>query len=262
MTVFHAIVELSKASWRVLRRNPSLAWFPILSIASVIALSIFVVPILIPGDDDVPWTTFYLITVLFYVTQMFFTAALTGQALRALRGEQPSVPDGLAAAAARAPAIASLSVISATVGFLIGLLGRSTKVGVKIARALVDTAWSLATYLAIPVLVQERRSGLMSLRRASDLFRRTWGETTLSEVGLRVLTAHLGLILLLIAIVLIELLGDSFAMLILFAFAIGFITIVNTLEAIYRSALYVFAAEGVIPEPFSGPELDEIWRAK
>jgi hypothetical protein len=263
MTVFHAIIELSKASWRVLRRYPCLAWFPLLSLASVIAMFLYVVPIIIPGSDDHPsWLTFYVITVILFVTQMFFTVALTAEALRALRGETPGIANGLATAAARAPAVASLAVISATVGFVIGLLGRSTKLGVKLARAIVNTAWSLATYLAIPVLVQERRSGLTSLRRSSDLFRRTWGETTLSEVGVRVLTAHLGLILLVIAVVLIDLLGDSLGLLLVFAITVGLVVIINTLEAIYRAALYVFAAEGVIPEPFSTPELDAIWKPK
>src|SRR5688500_7947374 len=107
MTVFNANVELSKESWRVLRRHPQLAWFPVLSLASVIAVLLFVVPIVVPGDDELSWTTIYVITVLFYVTQMFFTTALTGEALRALRGEAPSIPNGLATAAARGPAIAS-----------------------------------------------------------------------------------------------------------------------------------------------------------
>ena len=263
MTVFHAIVELSKASWRVLRRYPCLAWFPILELASVIALFMFVIPIIVPGGDEHPsWLTFYVITVLLYVTQMFFTTALTAEALRALRGETPVIANGLATAAGRAPAVASLAVITGTVGFIIGLLGRSTKVGMKLARAIVSTAWSLATYLAIPVMVQERRGGLTALRRSSDLFRRTWGETTLSEVGVRVLTAHLSLILLVVALILIELLGDSFSLLIIVAMTIGFVAIVGALEAIYRAALYVFAAEGVIPEPFKTPELDEIWRTK
>lgn len=30
-------------------------------------------------------------------------------------------------------------------------------------------------------------------------------------------------------------------------------------EAIYRAALYVFASEGVVPEPFDGAELHAIW---
>ena len=133
---------------------------------------------------------------------------------------------------------------------------------VKIARAIVGTAWSLATYLAIPVMVQERRGGFHSLRRSSDLFRRTWGETTLSEVGVRVLTTHLGLILALVAVALIDLLGDSFGILIVFALVVGAFAVIGTLEAIYRSALYVFAAEGVIPEPFDSPELEAVWRVK
>jgi hypothetical protein len=263
MTVFHAIVELSKASWRVLRRHPSLAWFPLLSLASVIAILVLVLPVLAPGDDgELPFVSFYVLTVLFFLADSFFTAALTAEALRALRGETPSVCNGLATATARAPAIVSLSMISATFGVFVGLLGRSTRVAVKLARAIVNTAWSLATYLAIPVLVQERRGGLTSLKRSSDLFRRTWGETALSEVGVRVLTAHLSIILLLIAVVVIELLGDGLGMMIVLLLAVGLFAIVGTLEAIYRAALYVFAAEGVIPEPFSGPELNDIWRAK
>jgi len=263
MTVFHAIVELTKASWRVLRRHPCLAWFPVLSLASVIAIMLFVLPVLIPGDDDgVPFLTVLVMSVLFFVAHIFFTTALTAEALRALRGETPSITDGLATATTHVPAIVTLSLISATFGAFVGLLGRSSKVALKLARALVNTAWSLATYLAIPVMVQERRGGLPSLRRSSDLFRRTWGETALSEVGVRVLTAHLSLILLLVAVVVIELLGDGIGMVIVLMLTIGFIAIVGALEAIYRAALYVFAAEGVIPEPFSGPELDDIWRAK
>jgi len=38
--------------------------------------------------------------------------------------------------------------------------------------------------------------------------------------------------------------------------------VINSLEAIYRAALYVFAAEGVVPEPFGGPELEDIWQVK
>jgi hypothetical protein len=264
MTVFNAIVELSKASWRVLRKHPRLAWFPLMSLASLIAIVVLVAPVLLPGgdEDSIPWLSIYILTTLTHLAQVFFSVGLTSEALRALRGDMPTVPHGLATALTHVPAIATFSLITGTVGFFLSVLGRSTKVAVKLARAFVNTAWSLATYLAIPVMVQERRSGLMSLRRSSDLFRNTWGETTLSEVGVRVLTAHLTIVLLIVAVVLIELLGDSFAALIMLTIAVGFVAIVGSLEAIYRSALYVFAAEGVVPEPFQGPELDDIWKTR
>jgi len=38
--------------------------------------------------------------------------------------------------------------------------------------------------------------------------------------------------------------------------------VIGALEAIYRAALYVFASEGVVPEPFGGPEIDAIWQVK
>ena len=262
MTVFHAIVELSKASWRVLRRYPRLVWFPLLSMATILTIALLLSPILAPGDDDPPWLLMFVILSATYLTHTFFSVALTSEALKALRGQAPTIANGLGAAAERLPAIASFSAITGTFGFLLAMIGRSRATAIKIAQALVSTAWSLATYLAIPVMVQERRGGLTSLRRSSDLFRRTWGETTLSEVGMRVVTVHLTWILALVVFLIIDLFGDSFGVVLAFALVIAAVAIIGALEAIYRSALYVFAAEGVIPEPFDGPELQDIWRTK
>ncbi len=37
--------------------------------------------------------------------------------------------------------------------------------------------------------------------------------------------------------------------------------ILRTLDTIYRTALYVFATEGVVPEPFDDPELHAVFCA-
>ncbi|HTR49514.1 MAG TPA: DUF6159 family protein [Kofleriaceae bacterium] len=261
MTVFDAIVELTKASWRVLRRNPTLMWFPLLSLLSTIVVLVFLGPILL--RDEPTWLALFAIGFAIQLVAIFWRVGLTSEALKALRGERPSVAGGVAAAMSRPSAIVSLSAVTSSVGFVLGLLGRSSRGAVRIARALIGTAWSLATYLAVPVMVQERRGGIPSLRRSGDLFKRTWGETTLSEVGLRVITAHLAFLLLVVAVLLVKLLGDSaLAILLVFALVAAFAAVIGALEAIYRSALYVFASEGVVPEPFGGPELDDIWRVK
>jgi hypothetical protein len=261
MTVLHAIVELTKASWRVLRHHPILACFPILQLISTIALLFLLGPIVI--RDEPTWLGVLVLGFLVHFVHTFYTVGLTSQALAALRGEMPSVGAGIAAALARPAAIASLSVVTGSVGVIFGLLGRSTNAAVKLARFVIGTAWQLATYLAIPVMVQEKRGGVPSLKRSGDLFKRTWGETALSEVGLRVITMHLAAVLIIIALVIVELFGDSgFALLLLIALVSSFIGLIGALEAIYRAALYVFAAEGVVPAPFSGPELDDIWRCK
>jgi hypothetical protein len=70
-------------------------------------------------------------------------------------------------------------------------------------------------------------------------------------------------VLVIVAIVLVKLLGDSlFALLLVMALATAAIGVIGALEAIYRAALYVFASEGVVPEPFGGPELDAIWQVR
>lgn len=53
--------------------------------------------------------------------------------------------------------------------------------------------------------------------------------------------------------------GQSlFTLLLVLGLAAGAIGLVGSLEAIYRAALYVIAAEGVVPEPSGGPELEDI----
>jgi uncharacterized protein DUF6159 len=260
MNVITAIIELSRASLRVLRQRPLLAWFPILSLLTMVVMLALVGPIL---DDEPRWLTILGLVFVAQLIHVFFYVALTHEALKALRGDEPSVASGLATATSRVPSILTFTVVTGTFGFFLAILGRSRNVAVHIARAIIGTAWSLATYLAIPVMVQERRGGVTSLRRSGMLFRRTWGETALSEVGIRVLTARITIVLVIIAILLVKLLGESlFAILLIVCLATAAVGVIGALEAIYRAALYVFASEGVVPEPFGGPELDAIWQVK
>jgi hypothetical protein len=262
MTVFTAIIELTKASWHVLRRHPRLMWFPILSLLATLAVFTVLGPILAPLE--MPWLSVLAFVFAMYFVHVFFAVALTSQALKALRGEAPiTIVGGIEVASTRAPAIASFAAVTGAIGFVLEAMGRSNSPALRFARAVFGTGWSLVTYLAIPVMVQERRGGIPSLRRSGDLFKRTWGETTLSEVGLRVFTQYLMVLLVLLAVLLIHVFGESvFALLLIIALAGAVIGLIGSLEAIYRAALYVFASEGVVPEPFNAAELDAIWRTK
>jgi len=264
MTVFTAIVELTKASWHVLRRHPRLIWFPILSLFATTFVFAVLAPILVPLED-VPWLAVLIFLFAMHAVHVFFLVGLTNEALRALRGEsEVSIGGGLTAACGHLPSIATFAAVTGAIGFVLELMGRSKNPALRFARAVFGTGWSLVTYLAIPVMVQERRGGIPSLRRSGDLFRRTWGETTLSEVGLRVFTQYLIFMLVIIAIVLLSMFGEDslFAVLLIIALVGMAIGVIGSLEAIYRAALYVFASEGVVPEPFAGAELDAIWRVK
>jgi hypothetical protein len=263
MTVFTAIVELTRASWRVLRQHPRLMWFPILSLLATVAMFIAIAPML-PGLADAPWLALFVVIFAAQLVHVFFMVGLTSEALRALRGDGPiTIGGGLSAACTRTSAIASYAAVSSTVGFVLEVLGRSRSGVLRFARTLFGTGWSLVTYLAIPVMVQERRGGIPSMRRSGDLFRRTWGETTLSEVGVRVLAQYVLIVLIVLAFLLLHMFDESvLAVMMIVALVMAAIGLIGALEAIYRAALYVFASEGVVPAPFATTELDAIWRTK
>jgi hypothetical protein len=263
MTVFSAIIGLTKASWQVLRQHPRLMWFPILSLLATFGCLIFVGPIL-PIVSEFPLLAMFLFLFVVHVVHVFFMVGLTTEALRALRGESPiTIAGGLGAACTHAPSIVSMAAVMSTFGLFLEVLGRSRNAALRFARAVFGTGWSLVTYLAIPVMVQERRGGIPSLRRSGDLFRQTWGETALSEVGVRIVAQYIMILVVVLAVLLIHVFGESpFTVLIIICLAAATAGLIGSLEAIYRAALYVFASEGVVPAPFAGAELDAIWRAK
>src|SRR5439155_23266816 len=91
---------------------------------------------------------FYL--VLSFIT-IFFNSALTGAVLVRLRGGDPDVATGFAAARSHLGAIAGFAVISATVGVVLYLLEEKFKLLGQIAASLLGGAWGLVTFLVVPV---------------------------------------------------------------------------------------------------------------
>ena len=260
MNVLKATVELTKASVRVLKEHPRLAAFPMLMIGAIVVLGL-VIAGLFQGNPKLIWLWILLAWFGISFLGVFFETALTGESLRALRGHRPSVRSGLGSAGRCLPAVLGYTFITMTVGFLIVMIGRSSTVGVRLARRMVATAWSLVTFFALPVMVQEKRGGYDSVMRSGRIFSRTWGETTLAEVGLRAFLAHLSVVLVALLVWMIGFLGDSPLVIIaIFVTWSALVGLLGALDSIYRSALYIFAVEGVVPTPFDTAELNAIWR--
>ena len=100
-----------------------------------------------------------------YTVIIFANSALIGAALIRLRGGDPTLRDGFRIAAQRSGAILGYALIAATVGTLLHLLdsaarNRESNVVVRIIAAILSSlfsiAWSLMTYLVVPVLVVEK----------------------------------------------------------------------------------------------------------
>lgn len=252
---------LVKASCNVLSANKRLMVFPLLSgLCTLIVAASFLWPAFASGalthmdrGHMTPATAallfgFYLVQ---YFVIIFFNVALVGAATIHLRGGTPSLGDGLRIAASKLPAIVGYAVISATVGMLLrAIQERAGFIGRWIA-ALIGVAWSLATFLVVPVLVNEDVGPLDAVRNSASLLKRTWGENLVGNVGIGLAFGVLMLLVLVISFALILLAASTHApaaiavVLALCVLAALLLAVVQSaLHGIYAAAVYRYAQEG------------------
>ena len=248
--------ELAGASWRVLKSDKELIALPLVSLLATIAVAVsFLIPIFNTCTNtttgtascDLATTDYILLGVMYvalaFIT-IFFNAALVHAANQRMSGGDPTVGSALRGAALRVHRIFPWALVSATVSVILraveermGLLGR-------IVAGIVGVAWSLVTFLVIPVLVIEDVGVGEALKRSGAMFKRTWGENMAAQVGFGLL----GFLLVLPAIGVIALgfgTGGATAV-ILVAIGVMWILLVSlvlaALNGIFQTALYHYAA--------------------
>jgi hypothetical protein len=94
------------------------------------------------------------------------------------------VGDGLAIASKRMGSIIGYAVIAATVGMVLRMISERGGIFAKIAAAVAGMAWTLATYLAVPVLVTKDIGPIDAIKESAAIFKRTWGEQVAGNFGL------------------------------------------------------------------------------
>ncbi|MEP7190868.1 MAG: DUF6159 family protein, partial [Roseiflexaceae bacterium] len=187
--------ELVKASAQVLRSDKELIVFPIVSaVGSLIVLATFAIPMFLAGVFDSMYVDGkgfqplgMLVAFLFYLVQytviFFANTALVGAALIRLRGGDPTVADGFRIAAQRLGPILGYALISATVGMVLRAIAERAGIIGRIVISLVGFAWTVATYLVVPVLAAEDIGPIDAVKRSTQLLKRTWGEQLVGNAG-------------------------------------------------------------------------------
>ena len=174
---------------------------------------------------------------------IFFRAALVSGANERMTGGDPTVPSSIAGALERLPKLFGWAVITTIVGSILRAIEqRSGALGRFVIR-IVGMAWTVTTFLVIPVIVIENSGAINSTKRSVALFRHTWGENLAAQVGF-------GLIgfLAFIPVVVVAVIGAAIGtvlgfVLIALAVAAGILLIaaLSALGGIYQTALYHFA---------------------
>ena len=262
---------LFRVSFRVLREHRGLIAFPLVSLAaSLIVVAGFVGPVFglmahsgNPGPaGDVLLACGYV--VLSCVT-VFCNAALIHSANVALSGGTPSFRDGFAAAASRKVDVLAWGAFSGTVSLLmraaeqrLGPLGR-------IFAALGGLAWSMITFMVLPVIVLDGITPQAAVRRAPELLRRTWGQQLGAIIGIGWGAFVLGAPSVVLFIVLAAVGGTAGAvagLVVCGLWLLGVGVLASALTGVYQTALYRFAADGVPPAAFAGADLGNAIRPR
>ena len=204
--------ELAKQSIQVLRLDKELLVFPLLSgLACLLVLASFALPLWNTDYLQVIWDEdptgqggrligdplAYVLLFAFYFANyfviVFFNSALIACAVIRLRGGDPTVRDGLRAAAARLPQILVWALLGATVSVILSAIeSRSEKVG-KFVAGLAGMAWGVATYFVVPVLVVEKVGPGQAIKRSLQILRGTWGEALAANFGIGLVVSLLTL---------------------------------------------------------------------
>jgi hypothetical protein len=251
-------IQLAKASWRVLKADKELVVLPVFSaIATLIVAAGFVVPVVFASGDTGEVGTagyvllFVMYVVLAYVT-IFFNAALIHAAHQRMHGGDPTVGSALRGAASHAGRILPWAVVSATVSVILRAIEERAGIVGRIAAGIAGIAWSLVTFLVLPVLIIEGIGVGDAVRRAGELFKRTWGENVAAQIGFGLLGFLLALPGVALVVAAVGLGGGAAAVLIVagILWIIVVTLIMAALNGIFQTALYLFAAEGRVPGGF------------
>jgi hypothetical protein len=271
--------QLVKASGTVLRQDKELLLFPLFSaIAMILVSASFIIPLVVGGTfaepvEDSANATSLVILFLFYLVQyfviFFFNSALVGAAMIRLDGGDPTVRDGLRIASSRFVQILGYAAIAATVGLILRMIEeRAGFIGRWIA-GLLGLAFTVATFLAVPILVSQNVGPLEAVKDSATLLKKTWGENVIGNVGMGLVffIYYFGVIGLGIALVFGASQTGSPALIVLVVAAVvlalvALALVQSALQGVYSAALYRYATNGNVGEAFAGRLLSSAFKPK
>jgi hypothetical protein len=272
MSRFSNSVSLVKSSWHVLSQDKELIALPAISgVVTAVAMIPFVAGAFLAGVSTTGNETqvspiSYVLAFLGYLVAayvtIFFQSALILAANERLSGGSPTLGSAISAAASRAGHILPWAIISATVSMVLRAIQERSGILGRIVVGLVGMAWTLVTFLVLPILVIEGTGVKEALTRSASTFKRTWGENVIGNAGVGLV----GLAGMLIGVVVcgpiiaIGISSDLLAMtvggiVLLVVWMILVSVFSAALSGVFQTALYRFAVLGEEPAGFTHEQI-------
>ncbi len=256
--------ELMRASWEILKKDREILLFPVISgIALILVTASFVAPLVAlgmlnrslfaEGWNAFSWVFLFLFYFINYFVIIFFNCAIIACATMRMNGGDPTVSNGLNAAFSFIYEIAGWALVSATVGLILRTIAERSKLLGSIIASLLGMAWSVTSFLVIPVLVNEGKGPVQAFKRSVHLLKKTWGEELIGTFSFGLAFSVLGLpAAVLYALGVFSGEGTlALCFMVLTALYLIILSVFQSaLQGIFQAALYQYARTGEAPVGF------------
>ena len=263
------------ASWDMLKKDREILVFPLISgICCLVVLASFAVPIILAvmhshdaatSVEPIGYGILFMYYFCSYFIITFFNTAIVACAAHRMKGNDPTVSYGMQAAFSRFNLIFGWALLQATVGLVLRMIeDRSALVG-RIVAGILGVAWTVTSFLVVPVLVVEKLGPIDAIKASTALLRKTWGEQLIGNCSF-------GLVFLVLAIpapffAVIGFMSNSgigaiAGILTAALYIVGLALIQSALQAIFQTALYFYARDNKAPEGFDNAALANAVRMK
>jgi hypothetical protein len=263
---------LTKKSWALLSAHRDLVRFPLYGgIATIVLGLIFLGPGAFFLSEHTYGIGVPLVVIGIYVLSVigiYFSVGLAACADLIFRGEQATVADGMAVARSRFAQICGWAALSTAIGLVIGLLENQGGAIGEIAGRLVGMAWSLVTFLSVPVIAIEGTGPVDTLKRSASLFKQRWGQQVTGNLAIGGAVFLLGvlpaLLLIVVGFVIWPTTGVGGGALVVIGVLVLCVALLisKALSGIFGVALYRYALEGQVLGGFSQEDLESAVRPK
>lgn len=264
------------ASWEVLKKDSELLLFPLLStISTALVVSSFALPLGDEGmqhfltrlgeNDPFVYVWAFLFYFVNYIVIIFFNSAMVACALARMTGRDPTVRFGLRTAWRRLGPIVLWALATSTVGFLLRVIEERVGTVGRIVVAVLGMAWSVTSYLVVPVLVHKGKGPIDAYKDSVSMLKKSWGEQIVGNVSFALLFVVLGLPPVAV-VVATAMTGSGFAIGTAIVLSVVYLILLGlaqaALQAIYQAAVYFYASTGTAPEGFDERALAHSFRRK
>ena len=264
-------IHLMKSCVNVLKKDKELVFFPIMAAIFVIVLLGIIYSIIGIAYSDGPEEEglIILLAILIFGANfiiVFFNSALISAALERLRGGDPNISSGLSHAFKHVHHIFLWSIIVTIMALIFAAIrssgrnrGMMGQIMTELFASFLQAGWAMMTFFVVPIIVSENLGPISAIKRSSGLFKQTWGNQVAANFGFGIFQ-----ILALLASGAIgwifSLASPTFGMIVGVLCASISVSIIYTLEGIYKAALYEFAM-GEKPLEFEQQDLRTAYRA-